>query len=107
MSRPVIVLVLAVALVVAGVCLLVALPQATQYYSLPTRTGGVTRHRAWFVPGVVATVVAAVVVLLTAAGLVVAALGRATKRIVLAGIGVAVVDVIVLAVVSGLSRPVF
>jgi hypothetical protein len=107
MSRPVAVLTAVLALALAGFGLLVGLAQTTIHYSLPTRSGGISRHTAVFVPGVVAAVVAAVAVLGTVIWLVLAALGRSARWMVLAVVGLLAVDAVVLAVVLGMSRPTF
>jgi hypothetical protein len=107
MSRPVAVVGAALALALAVLGLLVGLGQTTIHYSLPTPAGGVSRHTAVYGPGVVAASVAGLAVVVSAVWLVLAALGRAGKRMVFIVIGLLVVDLVVLAVVLGLSRPTF
>ena len=92
--------------VVAGLSLLFGLGQTTLHYSLPSPTG-VTRHSASYGPGVLSALVAGVVTALAAAWLVFVVLRRATRWMLIAMITLIVVDLVVLVVVSGLSRPTF
>jgi hypothetical protein len=105
-SRPVAIVVAAVGLVVAAFGLIIGRAQTTVHYLLPSPTG-VTSHTASFGPGVFASWVAALVLVLTAIWLVLAALGRSTVAVMVVMIGLLVADVVVLLVVSGLQRPSF
>ena len=107
MSRRVAVLTAVLALALAGFGLLVGLAQTTIHYSLPTRSGGISRHTAVFGPGVAAAVVAAIGVLATAIWLVLAALGRSARWMLLTVVALLAVDAVVLAVVLDMSRPTF
>ena len=107
MSRPLAVVIAAVAVVLASLSLLVGLAQTTMSYSLPTPAGGVSRHTAVYGPGVLAAAVASVAVLSAVVWLVLAALGRSARWLMFTVIGLLAADVAVLAVVSGLSRPTF
>lgn len=100
------VLVAVVAVLVAGLGLLVGLSLSTVHYYLPSPTGATSR-RAWFGPGVVAAVMAALVLALTGIWLVLTIMGRTVRWMGYTVIGVLVVDVLVLVVVSGSSRPSF
>jgi hypothetical protein len=105
-NRLVSVVVAAGALVVAALSLLVALAQSTIHYSLPSRDV-ITRHTSLYAPGVFAAVLAAVVVVAAGIWLVLAALGRSARWMMITVLALLVVDVVVLVVVSGLSRPSF
>lgn len=106
MSRPVTVVLAVAALVVAGLLLLVEVAQSTVHYALPTSTG-VTSNTYVFGPGVAAAVLAGLVVLLSALWLVLAVVGRSTSWMLITVGGLLVLDVVVLIVVSSLSRPTF
>jgi len=103
-NRPVSIVVAAAALVAAALSLLVGLAQSTIHYSLPS-ADGITRHSALYAPGVVAAVLATVVVLAAGAWLVLAARGRSMRWMMITVLGLLVVDLVVLLVVSGSSRP--
>ena len=103
-NRPVSMLVSSAALVAAALCLLVGLAQSTIQYSLPS-AGGITRHTALYGPGVFAAVLATVVFVAAGIWLVLAALGRSARWMMIMVLGLLVVDVVVLVVVSGLGRP--
>lgn len=106
MSRLVSVVLAAASVVVAGLLLLSGLPQTTTHYSLPS-PAGVTRHTSVFGPGVAAVVLCAIVVLFSALWLVLAAIGRSARWMLVAIVGLLVLDVVVLIAVSVMARPSF
>jgi hypothetical protein len=103
-NRLVSVVVAAGALVVAALSLLVGLAQSMIHYSLPS-AGGITRHTSLYGPAVFAATLAAAAVLISGIWLVLAALGRSARWMMFTVLGLLLVDLVVLVVVSGLSRP--
>ena len=107
MSRPLRVVMAVLLLTAALMSLAIALSQTILHYMLPGQGDTVTRHTAVFMPAVIASVVAGVTVLVTAAWIYFVARLPRHRGLWFAVLALLAVDVVVLVIVSGMVQPDF
>jgi ascorbate-specific PTS system EIIC-type component UlaA len=107
MNRTPAVILAAIALAVAALCVPVALAQATISYVVPGPDHTLIERSTTFGPGVVAAVLAILVACAALGWLIFVILRRSTRVQWIVVLGVIVVDIAVVLAVLGLDRPKF